>query len=93
MKLGDLSDLNKDDILSALGLPSKRSPSERLWGNLGGFAVGLLVGAGAALLLAPKSRRSLREELGERFRKARQGAGVDAADLPEPASSADEART
>jgi gas vesicle protein len=82
MKLSDLSDLSKDDILSALGLATKRSPSDQLWGTLGIFGVGLLVGAGAALLLAPKSGQGLREDLGERFRKAR-NSEVDGIEIPE----------
>jgi hypothetical protein len=73
MKLSDLSDLSKEDILSALGLAKKRSPAEGLWGGLGIFAGGLLVGAAAALLLAPKSGQELREDVSERLRKARQG--------------------
>ncbi len=49
MKLNDLRDFSKDDVLSALGLTSKPSTSERLLGALSIFGVGLLVGAGAAL--------------------------------------------
>jgi YtxH-like protein len=79
MKLSDLSDLSKEDILSALGLATKQTSSEKLWGTLGIFSVGLLVGAGAALLLAPKSGQGLRDDLGERFRKARNRDGVDVA--------------
>jgi gas vesicle protein len=64
--------------------------SEKIWGTLGIFGVGLLVGAGAALLLAPKPGQGLREDLGERFRKARNGE-ADETELPEP--SRGEART
>jgi hypothetical protein len=92
MKLSDLSDLSKDDILSALGLMTKASPSDRVLGAAGLFGLGLLVGAGVALLLAPKSGQGLREDLGERLRRARNGA----ADTVEPSvatSSGDGART
>ena len=71
MKMNDLRDLSKDDVLSALGLTSKPSTSDRLLGALGIFGVGLLVGAGAALLLAPKSGEALRADLGERVRNLR----------------------
>jgi hypothetical protein len=73
MKLSDISDLSKDDILSALGLAAKPSTSERWLGVAGIFSVGLLIGAGAALLLAPKSGQGLREDLSERLRRARHG--------------------
>ena len=85
MKLSDLGNLDKDDILSALGLVAKPTASGRLLGNVGIFAVGLLVGAGAALLLAPTSGQGLREGFAERLRKARDGAAdqEDAVDLSE----------
>jgi gas vesicle protein len=89
MKINDLRDLSKDDLLSALGLTSKPSTSERLLGTLTIFGVGLLVGAGAALLLAPKSGEALRADLGERLRNA----GPEQAESPEAASSSGEART
>jgi len=71
MKLNDLRDFSKDDVLAALGLTSKPSASERLLGGLSIFGVGLLVGAGVALLLAPKSGQALRADLGERLRHRR----------------------
>jgi hypothetical protein len=92
MKLNDLRDLDKDDILSALGLASKPTTSERLLGTLSIFGVGLLVGAGAALLFAPKSGQELREDLGERFRKSRTDETVSS-DSSEAPVSRGEART
>ena len=69
MKLSDISDLSKEDILSALGLATKRSASQRLIGTLGLFGLGALVGAGVALLLAPSSGEDLRGDLGRRIRR------------------------
>jgi gas vesicle protein len=92
MKLSDLSDLSKDDILSALGLSTKPSTTERLLGTAGVFGLGLLFGAGAALLLAPKSGQGLREELGERLRRVRNGETAPAGASGAP-SSPTEART
>ena len=89
MKMNDLRDLSKDDVLSALGLTSKPSTSDRLLGALSIFGVGLLVGAGAALLLAPKSGEALRADLGERFRNLR----PEETEAPEAATSSGEART
>jgi gas vesicle protein len=103
MKLSDLKDLNKDDILAALGLETKTGLSQRLLGTLGIFGAGLLVGAGVALMLAPKSGTELREDLGERFRKmrTRDDGTMDEADAAEAAAAGlssrlsreDEART
>ena len=92
MKLSDIRDLSKEDVLAALGLASKPSTSERLLGTLGIFGVGLLVGAGAALLLAPKSGQDLREDLGDRFRKLRDDE-TDSAESSGASDSRGEART
>jgi hypothetical protein len=67
MKLDDLREFSMDEILSALGLTAKPSASERLLSGLGIFGVGLLVGAGTALLLAPRSGKALRADLAERL--------------------------
>jgi gas vesicle protein len=91
MKISDVRDLNKDDILAALGLADQPSTSDRLLGTLTIFGVGLLVGAGAALLLAPKSGQDLRETLGERFRKLRDDE-VEATDAAVASNSHGETR-
>jgi len=66
----------KEEILEALGIEEK---SSWLPMALCGFGVGCLVGAAAALLLAPKSGRALREDLIARGRdlgtKAREFVG------------------
>jgi len=69
MKLSDISDFSKEDILSALGLSTKRSASQRVVSSLGMFGLGALVGAGVALLLAPSTGQDLRGDLGRRIRR------------------------
>lgn len=73
MKLKDLREIDKDDLLRYVGLQTKRSATEWILPSLGLFGLGMLVGAGVALLTAPKSGRELREELRERA----QGANED----------------
>jgi gas vesicle protein len=83
MKLGDISDLNKDDILGALGLTTRPTISQRMVSSIGLFGLGALVGAGVALLLAPSSGEDLREGLGNRIRRVvpeANGLGTDSAD-------------
>jgi hypothetical protein len=70
MNLKDIRNLDKDDVLAMLGLETKSSTGTWMAGTLGTFGVGLLVGAGIALLLAPKPGRELREDLRERLRRA-----------------------
>lgn len=69
MNLKALRHVDKEDLLNALGLEAK--PSTTLWlaGVLGTFGVGLLVGAGLGLLLAPKTGQELRGDLRNRFRR------------------------
>jgi len=56
MKLQDITNMDKDDVLSMLGLEARRSPGGRMLTTLGTFGIGLLVGAGVALL--PWRRRN-----------------------------------
>ena len=89
MKMNDLRDLSKDDVLSALGLTSKPSTSERLLGDLDHLRRRSAGGGRAALLLAPKSGEALRADLGDRLRNLR----PEEAESPEAATSSGEART
>lgn len=57
---------DKDEILGKLGLESRPSTAAAIASTLGSFGVGLLVGAGVALLLAPKSGKAMRDDLRER---------------------------
>jgi len=70
MDLKDITNLTKDDVLAIAGLASRRSTTERILAGAGYFAAGLIVGVGAALLLAPKSGKGLREDIGEGLRRA-----------------------
>ena len=61
------NDISKEDILGVLGIAPKPSAGERVLGALGLFGLGLLAGAGAALLLAPKPGSELRRDLGRKL--------------------------
>jgi hypothetical protein len=68
MKLGDFGNISKEDILAMLGLQRESTTTERWLERISSFGVGLLVGAGVSLLLAPKSGQELRQDLADRFR-------------------------
>ena len=70
MNFKDLRNLDKDDLLGLMGLETKHSTAGYLAGTLGTFGVGLLVGAGIALLLAPKPGNELREDIREKLRRS-----------------------
>jgi hypothetical protein len=72
MKLQDLKNLNKDELLGLLGLETKSSVASEVASTLGTFAIGLLVGAGVALLLAPKEGRALRQDLRTKIQRGKE---------------------
>jgi hypothetical protein len=71
MTAKDLTDITTDDVLSALGLQTRRTAGDYLLPALGIFGVGLLVGAGIGLLFAPKPGSDLRHQIGSRIRRRR----------------------
>jgi hypothetical protein len=64
-----------DKALAAIGLQPRRSAADYLLPALGLFSVGMLVGAGLGLLLAPKRGRELRGDLRHGFSSAVRGVG------------------
>lgn len=79
MNLRDLRDISKKDILGAIGLEPKRSTGSWALGTFGLFGLGILVGAGVALLIAPKPGQELRREITRKL-GARREAGNAAMD-------------
>jgi hypothetical protein len=69
MKLTDVTALKSEDLLAATGLARRQTITGRLLNFAGAFVAGALVGGFAALLVAPKSGRGLREDLGDRLRR------------------------
>lgn len=69
-------DHGKDQLLRHAGL-AQRSRGDDLLGAIGAFGAGVVVGAGLALLLAPRSGRELREQIGT---KVAHGLGRDDAE-------------
>jgi hypothetical protein len=66
-----LRDLSTDDLLHSIGLQTRRTTTDYLMPALGIFGVGILVGAGVGLLLAPKPGSELRHQLGSVVRRRR----------------------
>ena len=71
-----LQDIDKDDVLEALGLEQRSSAWGTTLGTIGIFALGCIVGAGIGLAFAPKSGEEFRNELGDRMRKKADEMGV-----------------
>jgi gas vesicle protein len=81
MKIRDLTDMDKDDILGALGLQTKSSTTSWVLGTLGLFGLGMVIGAGVALMLAPKPGSELRRDLEDRLRSVRERVASNSAQL------------
>lgn len=75
MKMQDITKMDKNDALSMLGLEAKHSDTSGLLKMLGTFGIGLVVGAGVALLLAPKAGSELRQDLRSKLRRDSKGNG------------------
>jgi hypothetical protein len=67
MKLNDIRNLSKDDVLAVLGLQTRSSALGTVFGSIGLIGLGMIIGASAALMMAPKSGRELREDLSTRL--------------------------
>lgn len=69
LSLKDLKKLDRDDLLDLVGL-QRSSSSDWVAPALTALGVGLLVGVGVGLLLAPKPGAELRNDLREKLRAA-----------------------
>ena len=59
------------ELLQRIGLERRRSRTIRVASCAGWIGVGMAVGSGLTLLLTPRSGREMREQLGERAKRAR----------------------
>jgi hypothetical protein len=59
--------IDRDEILRRMGL-EERTPAGDVFTGLGLFAVGILVGAGLGLMLAPKRGNEMRQMVGEAWK-------------------------
>jgi len=65
----DLAKLDRDDLLEAVGLQTRRTAVDYALPGLVVFGAGLALGCGLGLLLAPRPGAELREELGQAFNR------------------------
>jgi hypothetical protein len=63
---------SKEEIAQAVWKQTRQEPSGDFASALGIFGAGALLGAGLALLLAPKSGTELRQEVAERLHTRRE---------------------
>jgi hypothetical protein len=65
--VSDLKKLDKDELLNLIGLETRKDTTDYLLPALGAFTVGVLLGVGVGLMLAPKPGNELRNDLRNRF--------------------------
>ena len=72
MKISDLKDYSKEDLLALFGVEPKRTTTDALIPAAGMFAMGMLVGAGLGLLFAPKKGAELRTDVSKKIGEIRE---------------------
>lgn len=85
--LADLKDIEVDDLLGVLGLATRRAPLVSIASRAGIFVLGLLVGAGVALLFTPASGSDLRTRLKERIQERKRHERDGRVSEPQPNQS------
>ncbi|WP_224367180.1 hypothetical protein [Hyalangium versicolor] len=81
--INDLKKLDKDELLNLIGLETRKETTDYLLPALGAFTVGVLLGVGVGLMLAPKPGNELRSDLRNRFQSGQDaltGAGATRAE-------------
>ena len=68
---------SRDELSNLLGLAPRNDSAEAVSSAVGLFAIGILVGAGLALLFAPKPGQELRQQIGERVTELRDKIGAE----------------
>ena len=88
ISLNDLRDMKKDDLLKLVGL-EERSVGIDVASSLALFGVGVLVGAGIGMLLAPKAGQELRSDLSGRIGNwtSKMGSAMNESSSASPTSS------
>ncbi len=68
MKIEDILQAlpSKEDLASAIGLEARPAPTADLLAAFGIFGAGIVLGAGLALLFAPKSGHAIRHDIAEK---------------------------
>ena len=78
MRVADIRELTKEDVLGKLGLTTVPSRSRRLFGRAGTFGFGLLAGMSVMLLFpkaVPKLRQRFNHHFGRHWRRLRDDGG------------------
>ncbi len=70
MTLDKMKNLDKDDLLNMLGLETRRTAADYMVPALALFGLGVVVGTGVGLLVAPRPGRELREDIAQRLQNA-----------------------
>ncbi len=69
--INNIQGVGIDDVLGSVGLERRRSAMDKILPALGYIGLGTVIGAGAALLLAPSSGKELRAKVQNQLEDAK----------------------
>lgn len=69
-----IPDVDRDDLMGAVGLESRRSTAEKIVPALAIFGAGVILGVGIGMMMAPKAGSELRSDIRSRLHRGREGA-------------------
>jgi len=75
---------SKEDIATAIGQEARSSPTGDMFAAFGIFGAGIILGAGLALLFAPKAGHEIRNDIAEKMGEMSEHLR---AQVPQPAAS------
>ncbi len=84
--VNDLKKLDKDELLNLIGLETRKDTTDYLLPALGAFTVGVLLGVGVGLMLAPKPGNELRNDLRNRLQREQDSLANGSGQHPESVS-------
>jgi len=68
-----IPDVDRDDVLGAVGLESRRTAADKIVPALAIFGAGVILGVGIGMMMAPKAGSELRSDIRSKLHRGKEG--------------------